>query len=158
MGDPREMIEQDLEITCTGITTAAGYDLPEDFLLISRELAMFDQVNNLYPALILQAEEVQTTFIELGWEVEARLGFRFVVYFRPIPDEVPATTANRYRSAIERAIMMDPGRNGYADWTELDQTPMPLIWKDSVSGPVLEVTAHCTVIYTYDPREAAEIP
>ena len=157
-GDPREAIENDLELTCVGITIANGYALPEDFRLVSRDLLMWDSVSNLYPALILQAEEVQTTFIELGWAVEARLGYRFIVYFKPISGELPATTANAYRSAIERGIMLSPHRSGYADWTELDQTPLPLIWKDSVTGPILEVTTHCTVVYTYDPREQPVTP
>jgi len=158
-GDPREYIENDLELTCLGITIANGYtSLPEDFRFISRDLKMWDQVDNLYPALILQAEAVETMFIELGWEVEARLGYRFIVYFRPISGEYPATTANGYRSAIERGIMLAPGRQGYADWTELDQTPLPLIWKDSLTGPILEVTTHCTVVYTYDPRATAVAP
>ena len=154
-GDAREAIESDLETACALVTITNGYALPEDFRLVSRELLMWDQTGNLYPALILQAEEVQTTFIELGWTVEARLGMRFVVYFKPLSGEVPATTANAYRSAIERGIMLAPHRSGYADWTELDAVPMPYIWRDGSTGPILEVTTHCTVVYTYDPREAA---
>ena len=152
MADPREAIEADIEATCAAIT-AAAYGMPEDFRLVTRELWMFDQVNNLYPTLILQAEEAQTTFIELGWTVETRLGMRAIVYFKPLSSEVPATTANAYRRAIERALMLAPHRAGAADWTEIDQAPIPLIWKDTQTGPVLEVTTRFTVVYTYDPRE-----
>ena len=158
LGDVKEAIEVDLFATCEGVTIAAGYDLPADFQFLSRDLAMWDSTGGLYPALVQQAEEVQNSFIELGWTIEARLGVRFIVYFRPSTSELPATSANRFRSALERAIMRGPHRSGYADWTEIDTTPLPLIWKDTSNGPVLEVTSRVTVVYTYDTREAPVLP
>jgi hypothetical protein len=161
-GDVQDDIAQHLLTTAKGITIAAGYDLPEDFKLVTDELLMWDETRGRYPSLILQVEGKTSEAIEIAFGYEGRLSFRFIVYFQLqtiIGPEVttdirPAHYAMRYLSAIERAYMQDISRGGLADWTEPDTTPTSLVWRDNGQTTVFEATARGVVIFEYDPRMA----
>ena len=161
-GDVQDEIAQNLLTTARGITIAAGYDLPENFRLVTDELLMWEQVGGRYPSLILQIEGKMSEPIEIAFGFEGRLSFRFIVYFLVAPvfgpevtiDVRPARYARRYLQAIERAYMQDITRGGFADWTEPDDTPTSLVWRDNGAETVFEATARATVVYEYDPRMA----
>lgn len=152
LGDAREPIEVDLLETAEAVTIAAAYPLPKDFRLVTRELLMWDQCNNQYPALVQQILEAQPAFIELGYTTEVRLPGRWIVYFEAEGADPPATTANAYRAALEHALMQDLTRGGYADFTELDTTPTPLLKREGMAMSVFEVTICFVITYEYNPR------
>lgn len=151
-GDVQELIAQHLLATGEGITIAAGYDLPADFKLVTDEVLMWDEVGGRYPALMIQTEGKIPEPIEINFGFEGRLPFRFVVYFMVAAPTRPASYARRYVKAIERAYMQDISRGSLADWTEPDETPNPLIWRDNGAATVFECTARGLVVYEYDPR------
>jgi hypothetical protein len=160
-GDVQDGIAQHLLTTLQGITIAAGYNLPEDFKLVTDELAMWDQVGGLYPSVVLQVEGDTPEPIEFAFGFEGRLPFRCIVYFRVptvggldlVTDVRPARYARRYLVAIRRAYMQDISRGGLADWTEPDDTPTPLVWRDNGATTVFEVTARGICVFEYDPRQ-----
>ena len=160
-GDVQDEIANNLLATAKSVTIAAGYDLPEDFQLVTDELLMFDSVGGRYPALIAQVEGKITEAHEFTFGYEGRLPFRYIIYFTvpPMPiDQVsnirPARYARRYATALERAYMQDISRGGLADWTEPDETPPPLVWRDNGQGTIFEATVRGVVVYEYDPRVA----
>ena len=153
-GDVQEQIAQHLLLTGTGITIANGYDLPHDFQLVTDEVLMWDEVGGHYPALLIQTEGKIPEPIEFDFGFEGRLPFRFVVYFQVTAPARPASYARRFVKAIERAYMQDISRGGLADWTEPDETPNPLIWRDNGPATVFEATVRGIVVYEYDPRTA----
>jgi hypothetical protein len=149
-GDAREAIEANIEESIIGVTITAGYDLPEDFRLVTRELLMWDKVDGRYPSVIIQAEDVGREALSLGNIWDATLPMRLVVYFKPILGEVPATTANRYAGALARKLMQDLSRGGLADQTMLEETPTGLLWRDMGTQSVLEFTLRVSVLYEFD--------
>jgi hypothetical protein len=161
-GDVQDEIAAHLLTTAQGITIAAGYDLPEDFKLVTDELLMWDSTGGKYPALILQVEGKSAEPIEFTYGHEGRLPFRYIVYFQ-VPTVVapatvtpmrPASYARRYVSAIERAYMQDITRGGLADWTEIDDTHNALVWRDNGVSTVFEATVRGLVVYEYNPQQA----
>jgi hypothetical protein len=153
-GQAVEAIHKHLEATVLGITIAGGYNIPSDFRLVTRNLLMWDQTGNAYPAAIIQVEDVTPEPIEFCYGYEARVRFRVIVYFKAPGPDTPSTVAHRYLAAIEQAYMQDISRGGYADWTEPDPTPTTLIWRDNGPETVFEATACGTVVLEYDPRTA----
>lgn len=162
LGDRQDAIATHLLTTAKGITIAAGYDLPEDFKLVTDELLMYDQTGGRYPSLIVQVEGKLSEAIGFDFTYEGRLPFRFIIYFQVLsvlaPELAtstrPASYARRYVSAIERAYMQDISRGGLADWTEPDDTPLALVWRDNGTSTVFEATARGLVVFEYDPQEA----
>jgi hypothetical protein len=153
-GNPVEAIHKNLEQTVLSATVANGYNIPVDFRLVTRELLMYDQTGQLYPAAILQIDDVVPEAIELDYGYEGRMSFRIIIYFKALGPEKPVTVAHRYLAAVEQAYMQDISRGGYADWTEPDRTPTTLVWRDNGPETVFEATAWGTVVFEYDPRDA----
>lgn len=159
-GDRQDDIAQHLLTTLQGVTIAAGYDLPEDFKLVTDEILMWDQLGGRYPSVVLQIEGQRPEPIECAFGFEGRLPFRAIIYFQVPsvggPEVVTETRAARYARryvvAITRAYMQDISRGGLADWTEPDETPTPLVWRDNGSTTVFEATVRGLCVYEYDPR------
>jgi hypothetical protein len=154
-GDPREVIEQHILTTLENVSISNGYDLPENFALVTREILMWDQTGGKYPAISIQMEDATPEAFELSYNVNTMLPGRMLIYFKPVSGEVPVRTANRYRSSVERSLMQDPSRGGFAYTTRIETTPVAAVWRGDGSLTILEVDGRFSVAYIYDPRAAA---
>ena len=156
-GDQQNAIARHLLTTLQGVTIAAGYDLPEDFKLVTNEVLMWDQCGGLYPSLVLQVHGQRPEPIGFAYDYEGHLAFRAIVYFRvpivggpEVMTEIRAADyARRYVVAITEAYTQDISRGSLADWTVPDETPEPLVWRDQGAPTVFEATAAGTVVYEY---------
>lgn len=154
-GAPHLRLNANLLATLAGITRTAGYDLPADLDLITDEVLMWDQVGGRYPAVIQQMEDSTPESHALGHRLEERIPYRWIVYFREEDSESLATTALRYRLALQRGLMQDTHRGGDADLTQLDTQPTPLIFRGNGDLTVFELTVRWVCLVEYDGRAVA---
>lgn len=146
----REPIEHNVLTVLQAMTIAAGYELPRDLRLVTRQIMDYDETNGQRPAAIIQFTEMPSELVGIGGISQATLSGRIVFYFDPdTGSDLPATWANRYvRGAID-ALEADRSRgaNPYVLTTRVVNQPTALIWK---LGQACEATLFFEVLLMYD--------
>jgi hypothetical protein len=128
------------------LTTADG--LPQAFGLVTREyIHTADIQPSQLPGCLLQMEEPEVVH-KLSHGLEVNLPGRIVVFFAG-STVLPASTANAYRGALERALMTDIHLGGLVDACWLRGTLMPGLWEGT---GLLGMGLLVTILYEYDPR------
>jgi hypothetical protein len=145
-GDAREAAEARLLTKLSALTTADG--LPQVFGLVTRELLHFTDIKtSQLPGCLLQMEEPEVVH-KLSHVIEVNLPGRIVVFF-PASASLPASTANAYRSALEKMIMSDIHLGGLVDACWIRGTLMPGLWEGT---SLLGMGLLISLLYEYDGR------
>lgn len=152
-GDPTELIHANLLTSLGGVTIGGGYDLPQNFNLITREIIDISELMSnqmLLPACMLLMLDTDPT-PKCSHIIEAMLHGQVVMFFEA-NYRLPATEANRFRTAIQRALMADKHRGGPADTTILTNSPPAGLWEGT---QLLALVVGFSVLVEYDPRAPA---
>ena len=146
LGNPRELIERNVFATVQAMTIASGYSLPMDIETYDRQIKTFDQYST-FPVLQMQAEVYEPQVQTSGFYT-AELPIRLNVLFQAGSDEIAAAAANYYTMNIERALMQDRRRGGYADTTTImaPGTVSALL----EGAPLYATQVRVMVLYEYD--------
>jgi hypothetical protein len=150
LGDPREASEIYLLNKLTALGTADG--LPQPFKLVTRELIHFADIKpSSLPACLLQMEEPEPVH-KLRRVMEVTLPGRIVVFF-PSSQALPASTANAYRTALEKMILSDIHLGGLIDACYIRGTLMPGLWEQNSS--LLGMGLLISLLMEYDATQPA---
>jgi hypothetical protein len=145
-----EPIEQNVEQTLQGMTTAAGYALPKNLVLVTRDLLDYDETVGKRPAAIIQTTGVESLRVALGGIVQSTLHGRVVFYFDLDTGPLkPATWANAYTMAARDALLVDKGRgnNPAVLDTSIPEAATALLWK---AGQALQATLLFDVLVMHE--------
>jgi hypothetical protein len=147
MSTPRESIEAHVLATLQGMTIAAGFPLPKDLGLVTREIFDYDETAGSRPAAIIQFPGLRRELVGTGGIYRAHLEGRIIFYFdTDLNGLLPATYANAYIDAAATILERDDSRGGLADQTMADYQPTALLWK---AGQAFEATQNFFVEFTY---------
>ena len=147
--DP-EPVEQNIETTLKGMTIEAGYNLPKDLVLVTRELLDYDETAGRRPAAIIQVEHISGELVGIGGIAQSTITGRIVFYFDLTTGSLkPATWANRYMQATHDALLVDRSRGGNATVlnTSVPVNDTALLWK---AGQAFEATVRWEVLCMHE--------
>lgn len=146
----REVIEENIESTLQGMTIAAGYVLPKDLGLISREPLDYDETNGRRPAAIIQITGTSSELVGLGGVAQSTISGRVIFYFdKETGAYSGATWANTYTKAARDVLLLDRSRgsNPNVITTRIPDEPVALLWK---TGQAMEATLLFEVLVMHD--------
>ena len=150
MSFDREPVEANLAATLQAMTIAAGYSLPKDLGLVTRQLLDYDETRGLRPAAILQITGTPGELVGLGGIGQTTMQGRVVLYFDLETNGLlPVTWANAYTKAVRDAILADRSRGanpGVLTTIVLDE-PTALLWK---AGLAFEATVTFEVLVRHE--------
>lgn len=147
--DP-EPIEAHIATTLHGMTIAAGYQLPKDLALVTREILDYDETAGRRPAAIIQVVEIAGELVGLGGLAQSTVTGRVVFYFDLETGSLtPATWANRYMVAVHDALLVDRSRGGnpVVLTTRVPQNLTALLWR---AGLAFQATVTFEVVAMHD--------
>jgi hypothetical protein len=150
MSFDRESIEAHVETTLQGMTIAAGYTLPTDLRLVTRELLDYDETDGSRPAAIIQFTGARSELVGLGGIGQSTLMGRIVFYFDlETGSTLAATWANQYTRAARDALLVDRSRgaNPQVLTTTIPEEPTALLWK---TAQALEATLLFEVLVRHE--------
>ena len=127
-----ESIEAHIETTLQGMTIAAGYNLPKDLQLVTREILDYEETAGRRPAAIIQVEEIVGELVGLGGVAQSTITGRVIFYFDLETNNLkPVTWANRYMVAAHDALLVDRSRGAHPHvlTTRVPQNYTALLWK-----------------------------
>ena len=148
--NPREAIETNVETTLQAMTIGAGYNVPKNLGLVTRQILDYEETNGHRPAAILQFPSMRTELIGLGSVGQSTLQGRVIFYFDlDTGSLLPATYANRYVEATRAALLADGSRgaNPYVLTTRITEEPTALLWK---VGQAFEATLDFEVVFLHE--------
>jgi hypothetical protein len=114
------------------MTIAAGYPLPKNLGLVSREPLDYDETAGRRPAAILQITSAASERVGLSGVAQTTLMGRIVYYFDVTNGEtLPATLVNIYLRATRDALLADRSRgaNPQVLDTMIPDEPTASLWK-----------------------------
>src|SRR5262245_24329437 len=115
MSHPREALEANVLTTLQGMTVAAGYDLPKDLRLVTRQILDYDETAGQRPACIIQFPDLRTELNGLGGIEQGTLNGRLIFYFDlETAPWLPVTWANKFIAAARTVLVLDESRGGLA--------------------------------------------
>jgi len=135
-----EPIEANIEASLQAMTVGAGYNLPKNLGLVTREILDYDETIGKRPAAIIQITQVLSTLIGTGGVAHSTVHGRVIFYFDLDTGPMRAGTwANRYKTAARDALLLDRSRGGHPGvlTTTITEEPTSLLWK---MGQAFEVT------------------
>ena len=150
MSFDREPVEANIEATLQGMTIAAGYNLPKDLGLVTREPLDYDETNGRRPAAILQITSTTGELVGLGGIAQTTIMGRIVYYFDVNTNGAYTVTwVNRYLKATRDALLVDRSRGGNPGVinTTITDEPTALLWK---TGQAIEATLTFEVLVMHD--------
>ena len=136
----QEPIAAHIETTLLGMTIAAGYAIPRDMRLITREILDYDETVGQRPAAIIQVTGTNGERVGIGGVSQTTINGRVVLYFDTDTGILkPATWVNAYMKAITDALLVDKSRGEIRNVldTKVPEQPTALLWK---TGQALEAT------------------
>jgi hypothetical protein len=137
----REAVEVHLEATLVGMTIAAGYNLPKNLGLVSREPLDYDETAGRRPAAIIQITSAPSERVGTGGVSQTTLMGRVVYYFdvNNTSGMIHATLVNLYMRATRDALLADRSRgaNPQVLDTTIPDEPTASLWK---TGQAIEAT------------------
>jgi hypothetical protein len=146
----QEPIAAHIETTLLGMTIAAGYALPRDMRLVTREILDYDETAGRRPAAIIQVTGTNGERVGTGGVSQTTINGRVVLYFDVENGGVkPVTMANAYTKAVTDALLVDRSRgaNPYVLDTSIPEQPTALLWK---TGQALEATVLFEVLCRHE--------
>lgn len=149
-GDVSEAMGAYLLRRFEGLTRGNGYDLPEDFLVITREVLDISQFAGFpmqLPALVLMTLET-TPVHKLSYVIEETARFQATLFFQA-NYEIPASDANRYKQAVRQRLIQDIHLGGLVDMVQLIEGPPPGLWEGTGLQAII---VPFQVIYEIDSR------
>lgn len=128
MGDPREVIESFLLTRLAAITQQAGYLIPRDPWLVTRDVLDFAQTDGQRPALILILGQATYEELELGGlTADVRLPGAVRIDHDLEPGYTRATVMNQWGAAIDASFGVDRSCGGVAEDLVITRVEQPAI-------------------------------
>lgn len=146
----RETLEANVETTLQAMTIAAGYPLPKNLGLVTRQILDYDETAGKRPAAIIQGVSLRTELYAIGGIALSTLLGRVVFYFDVETNgQLPATYANAYLAAARVALLQDQSRGGVSGvlTTTVTFEPTASLWKQ---GQALEATLDFEIAYMHE--------
>jgi hypothetical protein len=148
MSEAREAIEANILTTLQGMTIAAGFSLPKDLGLVTREILDYDDTSGKRPAAVIQFPDMRSELIGIGGIYDSQLEGRVIFYFDvDLNGALPATYANAYIHAAREILQRDESRGGVAYHTGTYFDPTALLWK---AGQAFEATMSFRVQFMHE--------
>lgn len=145
-----EPIEANIQATIQGMTISAGYDLPKNPGLVTREILDYDETAGRRPAVIVQVEGMTSELVGLGGIGQSTIRGRVIFYFDlDTGGLTPATWANRYMIATHDVLLVDRSRGGNAQviTTRVLENMTALLWK---AGQAFQATVAFEVLCMHE--------